>query len=65
MKGEKFLKYNIDVIYCSGKDNVVPDFLLKIYLVELTSLDEAEKGQVIAKRRNKIFIPFANRSQLF
>ena len=36
-RADKLLEYDFDVIYCSGRDNVVPDFLSRIYLVELTS----------------------------
>ena len=61
-RAEKLLEYNFDIVYCSGNENVVPDFLLRIYLVELTSLDEDGKNQEIAKSKNKIFVPFADRS---
>ena len=42
-RAEKLLEYNFDIISCSRKNSVVPDFLLRIYLVELTSLDEYRK----------------------
>ena len=58
------LKYDFDIAYRSGNENVVPDFLSRIYLVELTSPDEDRKDQEIAKSKNKIFVPFADRSQL-
>ena len=58
------LEYNFDIIYCSVKDNVLPDFLSRIYLVELTFPVEDKKDQEIAKSKNKIFVTFANRSRL-
>ena len=60
---EKLLEYYFDVIYCSGKENIVPDFLLRIYLVKLSSPDEIGRDCKIAQSKNKIF-PFADRSQL-
>ena len=63
-RAEKLLEYNFDIVCCSGKGNVVPYFLLRIYLVELNSPGEDEKDQEIAKSKNKIFVPFANRSCL-
>ena len=42
-RAEKLLKYNFDIVYRSGNENVVPDFLLRLYLVELTSPDEDGK----------------------
>ena len=56
-RAEKLLEYDFDVIYCSGRDNVVPDFLSRIYLVELTSLVEDERDQEIAKSKNNFFFP--------
>ena len=32
-RAEKVFKYDFDIVYRSGNDNVVPDFLLRIYLV--------------------------------
>ena len=61
---EKLLEYDFDVIYCSGRDNIVPDFLSRICLVELTSPVEDKIDQEIARSKNKIFVPFANRSRL-
>ena len=59
---EKLLKYNFDIVYRSDNENMVPDFLSRIHLVELTSPDEDRKDQEIAKHKNKIFVPFADRS---
>ena len=53
-RAEKLLEYDFDVIYCSGRDNVVPDFLSRIYLVELTSPVEDKRDQEIARSKNKI-----------
>ena len=64
-RAEKMLDYDFDSIYWPGKRNVVPNFLSRLYLVELTSPDEDEKDQEIFKNTNKIFVPFANRSQFF
>ena len=47
-RAEKLLEYDFDIIYCSGKDSIVPDFLSRIYLVELTSPIEDERDQEIA-----------------
>ena len=58
------LEYDFDIVYCLGNKNVIPDFLSRIYLVELTSPDEDRKDQEIAKSKNKIFVPFADISQL-
>ena len=63
-RAEILLEYNFGVIYSSGKDNVVLDFLSKICLVKLTSTGEDEKEKAIARSINKIFVPFANRSQI-
>ena len=63
-RAEMLLEYNFDIVYCSGSKNVIPDFLSRIYLVEMTSPDEDGKDQEIAKSKNKIFVPFADRSQL-
>ena len=61
-RAEKLLEYNFDIVYRLGKENMIPDFLSRIYLVELTSPDEDGKDQEIAKNKNKIFVPFADRS---
>ena len=63
-RAENCLNLIFDIVYRSGNKNVVPDFLSRIYLVELTSPDEDGKDQEIAKIKNKIFVPFADRSQL-
>ena len=42
-RAEKLLEYNFDINYCSGKDNIVPNFMSRIYLMELTSSVEDEK----------------------
>ena len=63
-RAKELHEYDFDIIFCSVKDNVVPDFLSRIYLVELTSPVEDEKDQEIAKSKNKIFVFFANRSRL-
>ena len=47
---EKLLEYDFDNVYRSGNENLVPDFLSRIYLVELTSPDEDRKDQEIAKK---------------
>ena len=61
-RAEKLLEIDFDILYCSGNENVVPDFLSRIYLVELTSPDEDRKDQEIAKSKNRTFVPFADRS---
>ena len=61
-RAEKLLEYNFNIVYRLGKENVIPDFLSRIYLVELTSPDKDRKDQEIAKSKNKIFVPFADRS---
>ena len=35
-RAEKLLKYNFDVIYWAGKDYMVPDFLSRIYIAEMS-----------------------------
>ena len=63
-RAEKLLEYDFDVVYCSGRGNVFPDFLSRVYMVELTSPVEDERDQEIAKSKNKFFVPFTNRSRL-
>ena len=46
------------------KGQFIPIFPVKKCLVELTSPDEDGKDQEVAKCKNKIFVPFADRSQL-
>ena len=42
-RAEKLLEYDFDIVYRSGNKNVIPDFLSRTYLVELTSPDEDRK----------------------
>ena len=42
-RAEKLLEYDFDVIYWAGQEHVVPDFLSRIYLAEM-SVSEDEEG---------------------
>ena len=45
-------------------EHVVPDFLLKIYLTEMSVTDEIKRDHFMAQEKNKIYIPFKDRSCL-
>ena len=61
-RAEKLLEYDFDVIYCAGKEHVVPDFLSRIYLTEMSVTGEIEKDCRLAREKNKIYIPLEDRS---
>ena len=63
-RAKKLLEYDFDVIYQSGKEHVVPDFLSRLYLVEMSTAGKVENDRRIAAQKNKIFIPFEDRSRL-
>ena len=58
------LEYDFDVIYRSGKEHVVPDFLSILYLVEMSTAGRVEDDQQIAAQKNKFFCTFKDRSRL-
>ena len=58
------LEYDFDVIYHAGKEHVVPDFLSRIYLTEMSVTGEIEKDCCLAQEKNKIYIPLEDRSCL-
>ena len=41
-RAEKFLKYDFKVIYQCGKEHMVPDFLSRLYLVEMSTAGRTE-----------------------
>ena len=53
-RAEKLLKYNFDIVYCSGKDIIVPDFLSRIYLVELNSQMRIERTKKLQRVKIRI-----------
>ena len=63
-RAEKLLEYDFDVIYCAGSEHVVPDFLSRIYLTEMSVTGEIEKNCCLAQEKNKIYIPLEDRSCL-
>ena len=62
-RADKLMEYDFTIKYCSGKSNILPDFLLRIYLVELFNSSDIN-GIQIARKKNKIFIPFENHVRL-
>ena len=57
------MEYDFEVVYQKGSENVVPDFLSRIYLVDQI-VDNEEVDRDIAKRKNRIFIPVQERDKL-
>ena len=57
-KAEKLLEYDFGIIYQSGKEHVVPDFLSIFCLVEMSTVGKVDSDQQIARPKNKIFVPF-------
>ena len=44
------MEYNFDIIYCSGPENVVTDFLLQMYMLYTTeNTDQDNEDRLIAK----------------
>ena len=42
-RAEKLLENDFDVIYWAGQEHVVPDFLSRIYLAEMTVSEDEER----------------------
>ena len=63
-RAEKLLEYDFDVIYRAGREHVVPDFLSRIYLAEMSVSEDEEKDRKLAVEKNKIYIPLQDRSCL-
>ena len=51
------LEYDFDVIYCAGKEHVVPDFLSRIYLTEMSVTGDLKKIVAWLKKRIKSIFP--------
>ena len=45
------------MIYWAAREHVVPDFLSRIYLAEMTVSEDEERDQKLALEKNKIYIP--------
>ena len=43
---------------------MVPDFLSRLHLVEMSTAGRVESDQKIALQKKKVFVPFENRSWL-
>ena len=53
-RAEKLLEYDFDVIYWAGQEQVVSDFLSRIYLAEMTVSEDEEEDCKLALEKNKI-----------
>ena len=62
-RAEKLLEYNFDIIYCSGKDNVVSDFLSRNIPGKWPPQLRTKKNKKLPRVKTNFF-PFANRSCL-
>ena len=52
IRADKLMEYDFDIVYRSGKENVVPDFLSRIYLVEKDLEVDEDEELVLAQRKN-------------
>ena len=59
-QADKLMEYNFDVVYQKGNENVVPDFLSRIYIVDQLDQDE-EDDRTTAIQKNKIYVPTPER----
>ena len=50
------MEYNFDVVYWAGKEHVVPYFLSRIYLVNMTVSEGMEEDCQVAAEKNKVYI---------
>ena len=50
------------MIYRAGQEHVVPDFLSRIYLAEMSVSEDEEKDRKLAVEKNKIYIPLQDRN---
>ena len=52
-RAEKLLDYDCNVIYCASKEHVVPDFLSRIYLTEISFTGEIKKRLLPSPRKEQ------------
>ena len=63
-EAEKLMEYNFDVVYQDGREHVVPEVLSRIYLVNITVSERIEEDCWVAAEKNKVYIPYEDRSRL-
>ena len=58
------MEHDFDKIYRAGQEHIVPDFLSRIYLAEMTVSEDEEGDWKLALEKNKIYIPLQDQSLL-